>query len=529
MKRLIGLIVAMVMVIWCSSAMAVDQSACVNFPHNWANNITCEGLLDAEEVANLDPMDFASHNFSPVTNDFSLWPQPVDNSVIVDEYRLDNRRHPDGRISSKFMLHGIKGTMSIPRIWKMKVTEPQDTDCSDGYCDFMSPIEPNGTPTLSFPTYIYHADFEIDNFVNVGFTDPVIPEGCNENGTIIDESSCLTYNQYTCPEGPFAPPYTAYCDYETTFPGDTDPVGGGPCYDINASVDCSPDYTDCPNCFDVQPSCTAFFDPMDPNDPNDDRCGYYLPMIRTIGGSPLLMSDIVNIESSLGKAAPWYEENDNALIIKYNTGNNQLPNQYGETYVQNDAVYFHEFGDFHFPVGVHTFTVNLVGGESFTLDVNVTSNEVMPTVKATNSYTTVVADKVNKSGKITKATETTVTVPNITAREITDVNGDTRLLIQWAEPDGAMTLVNDTRLRIYVGNDWNNGPTVKDMSFLFLDVPVQSGSVVVPPDTYSWIKDEMIAKGKTSFDIAGMYREQAGPYHNRGFMEKIVFDFPTPQ
>jgi hypothetical protein len=274
-----------------------------------------------------------------------------------------------------------------------------------------------------------------------------------------------------------------------------------------------------------QQVCNGFQMDKGTPDPSDDLCGYYLPIMRSVGGSPILMSDIVNVSSSLGSATPWYQENEVASIIKYSTSNNQLPDVYGPNYILNDSVYFNEFGDFHFPAGNHVFTLNMVGGGTVELPVKVTSNEVMPTVSAFTQG--LVFDKVKKSGKVvTKEKE--ITVVNIQAREITDLNGDTRLIIQWAEPDGAMMLVNDTRLRIYIGNDWDNGPTVKDMSFLFLDVPVQTGSVVVPPNTYSWIKDEMIAKGKTSVDIAGMYREQAGSYHNRGFMEKIVFDFPTP-
>ena len=456
MKRLISIVALAMVMFWCGSAMALDTGACINFPHNWASNFTCEGLLDANEIAVLDPTDFAEHNISPVM--FNSLPQPTVGGVVIDDYRLDNKRHSDGIITSRFFVHGTKGALSIPKIWKITVTEPQNFDCSDGPCDFMF-----GDENTVWPTYVYHTDWDNDSFVEVGFSDPIIPDGCNADGTLIDPNACATYNPDTCPEGGYTtPPFTAYCDYVNTFPGDTDPVGGGLCYDINSAVECSPDYSSCPDC-NPQPTCTAFVDPFDFEDPTDDKCGYYLPEMIAVGGSPLLMSDIVNVSSSLGSALPYFEENEVASILKYNTGDNQLPDVYGANYILNDSIFFHPFGNFHFPVGDHIFTLNLVGGETVELPVNVFSNEVMPTVTAFTQG--LVFDKVKKSGKVvTKEKE--ITVVNIQAREITDLNGDTRLLIQWAEPDGAMMLVNPTRLRIYVGNDWKNGPTVKDMSFL---------------------------------------------------------------
>jgi hypothetical protein len=44
------------------------------------------------------------------------------------------------------------------------------------------------------------------------------------------------FDPETCPDGPFmSPPYTAYCDYVNTIPGDD-----SWCYDIDANFDCTP-------------------------------------------------------------------------------------------------------------------------------------------------------------------------------------------------------------------------------------------------------------------------------------------------
>jgi hypothetical protein len=63
-----------------------------------------------------------------------------------------------------------------------------------------------------------------------------------------------------------------------------------------------------------------------------------------------------------------------------------------------------------------------------------------------------------------------------------------------------------------------------------MDVPLHSGSVVVPADAYAWIKGVVQAQDGL-LDIAGMYREQFhnnnnsnDNYHNRGYFEAIQMD-----
>jgi hypothetical protein len=140
----------------------------------------------------------------------------------------------------------------------------------------------------------------------------------------------------------------------------------------------------------------------------------------------------------------------------------------------------------------------------------------MPTVAATYEYT---VEKINKSGKHV-TTGQTVIAANIVARELD--NGS--LLIQFNEPDGAMTLPAGTRLRIAVG-DWIADTAVgntAEMTFIFADVPLHTGSVVIPAEQYTWIKDKMEMKDGI-LEIGGMYRQQFNGYHNRGFIEGIKF------
>jgi hypothetical protein len=81
----------------------------------------------------------------------------------------------------------------------------------------------------------------------------------------------------------------------------------------------------------------------------------------------------------------------------------------------------------------------------------------------------------------------------------------------------------DVRLRMYVGNNWNIPSPTTETYFLFMDVPVTSGSVIVPPDAYSWVKAQVLANGESQLQIGGMYREQFDQFHNRGYMGTVLF------
>jgi hypothetical protein len=241
-------------------------------------------------------------------------------------------------------------------------------------------------------------------------------------------------------------------------------------------------------------------------------------------GETVKASDVVNVEWVEGGeiATPKYSGIEEYIYMTYNTGKNSLeqdPNWPGGA---EPTVFFNHFSK-QAELGPQNFIVTLSNGQKIESINNVYSNLVMPTVAAKSYYTDLVATgKQKKRGKKIKATEIEVEVPNITAREI-----DGRLLIQWSEPDGAMTLPDGTRLRIYVGEGWfNTDFTGDDINtvFLWMDVPLHTGSVVVPSEYYEWIKARM-TDGKLT--IGGMYRQQwGGEYHNRGYFEGISFDIP---
>jgi hypothetical protein len=189
------------------------------------------------------------------------------------------------------------------------------------------------------------------------------------------------------------------------------------------------------------------------------------------------------------------------------------------------TVYFDTFGEDLGPalIGFHTFTLKLKDGRTETFTREVVSNRLMPVVPSTRTENTV--NITTKSGKVISAGQT-AEVANITAREITDEDGKTRLLIQWAEPDLAMTFSEYKRnvlLRIWVGNNWLTPSPTDNAYFLWCDVPVTSGSVVIPPDQYAWVKAQVLANGENQLQISGQYREQFSGYHNRGYLGVVYF------
>ena len=216
---------------------------------------------------------------------------------------------------------------------------------------------------------------------------------------------------------------------------------------------------------------------------------------------------------------------ENYIFMKYDMGQNILEDrglQSGRT------LYFDSFGSDIGPaeVGDHEFMITLLDGRTDNFMIHAASNRLMPTVPSTITQTQLTAIKtLGKSGKV-MAVEGEVTIANMTAREIVDEDGATRLLIQWAEPDMAMMFseyLKDVRLRVWVGNHWLTPSPTNTAYFLWMDLPVTSGSVVVPPDAYAWVKEKVLANGETELQISGQYREQFDGFHNRGYMGMITF------
>ena len=260
----------------------------------------------------------------------------------------------------------------------------------------------------------------------------------------------------------------------------------------------------------------------DPNSPLIDR-----PMFRSTGASQLKFGDVISVTWKTGPNGPETVGIQEAPLefynfMKYDTGQNMLktvdPWRGGITFYSEG---FSEMA----PVGIHTYDITLATGEVITVECNVESNREMPVVPATvTSEQFVVNKELGKSGKILGSIEN-VTVNNINAREILDENGEARLLIQWAEPDLAMTFSefdHSVRLRMYVGDGWYGTTPVVDgyptAHFLWIDAPVQSGSIVIPAEEYRQIRE----KANGPIYVGGMYREQYNTYHNRGYFSYIL-------
>lgn len=266
------------------------------------------------------------------------------------------------------------------------------------------------------------------------------------------------------------------------------------------------------------------------------------PVFRiSSGGTPMTKDNITSITWHNGPNGPetvsnpalWDSPLENLNYMSWDTGLNILTTWQG-MYQDNINAYSRVFSD-HAQPGPNTWTIAANNGSSYTFTIDIPGPiRPLPVVPATITSTTLVAmkdDKNLKSGKAVKYIEAEVVTNNITAREITDEDGETRLLIQWAEPDLAMTYSEyqkDIRLRIYVGD------MVKDTThFLWMDIPITSGTCVVPAPEWQELKQILSAKGDTEVFISGQYREQYNNlgydgdvglgYHNRGYFGIIKF------
>jgi hypothetical protein len=137
MKRFRMVIVVMVTMFWCGSAMALNEDACNDFPHNWGPDTVCLGMYELSDMGWFDADGewqwyqsflkdpYMNHSASGWPNDFNLIkPFKVDD-FQVQGIRLDNKIHPDGSPQAgewhRLVLTAIKSGIHVPNIWKMEV------------------------------------------------------------------------------------------------------------------------------------------------------------------------------------------------------------------------------------------------------------------------------------------------------------------------------------------------------------------------------------------------------------------------
>jgi hypothetical protein len=259
------------------------------------------------------------------------------------------------------------------------------------------------------------------------------------------------------------------------------------------------------------------------------------PQIINVSGDPMTKENITSVVWHNGpngaETVTIYDSPvEDFNFMKYDMGQNFLES-YG--WMGGEiTLYSNVFSDHALP-GPNTWTVNANNGGSYTFTIDVPGPiREMPVVPAkilTQEYET---KTLGKSGKVI-GTLSDVEIDNIKAREITDEDGNTRLLIQWAEPDLAMKFSEnqkDVRLRIYVGH--TKRADCHD-HFLWMDIPVTSGSCVVSATDWQELKQILLDKGETEVAITGQYREQYNNlgydgdtglgYHNRGYFGVILF------
>lgn len=262
---------------------------------------------------------------------------------------------------------------------------------------------------------------------------------------------------------------------------------------------------------------------------NFPQTGLYGGILWDIEDSELNLSNVAYVELNDQQATPLTMENNELIPMSWNTGDNSLHG--GATITERNLCFNHFTG--LLPVGDYVAVLYMNDGRTKDLPFTVASDRVMPTIAATTEVFTpdVIVEKVNKKGKIIKASfgeGGTEIVPNMNAREL-----DGQLIIQFAEPDGAFQAplpnTSGIRLKIMIGSWWKSTPPEDALTMLWIDVPVHSGTVVVPVAQWESIKQKMRDIDRDFVEIAGMYREQFNGYplnyHNRGYIEMTTYTF----
>ena len=204
-------------------------------------------------------------------------------------------------------------------------------------------------------------------------------------------------------------------------------------------------------------------------------------------------------------------------MINYNLGARMWEFSYNAVYSENAPTLRYHFPSIINAIGNQIFTINYDEGIQDQLTIFASDVRAMPVIEPFSTYMDLVADdkkgKAKKSKKKIKATEQEMTVENILIREVVDpLNPDAgnALVVQWPEPDGA--LFGNMQLRVFVGA---NVPAVGQDDFLFLDAPVQTGTVVFPQDVWMPYKKRMLLNNNNEMSMHIMYRITSDRYQNR--------------
>ncbi len=464
-------IVGIFLTIQINDALAYDPPN-YDCAEGWGDNVTCLGMLTEDEINGADFQSALAGTtpypaiWSPLDpNDLNVTTGGVDFNA-----RFDNRRFPDGRIDSRIVLHGPKvNVRRIPQIHAIQVDDP-GPDCSPDNNWHFNDI--NNCPNACLPD---------------GTIDPFHPEAVN----------CMVYN------GPY-PVIIYHIDWQFT------PECEQACNDQN--WDWFPgDGTPCDICHE--------------NNPETDLPNAFAGTFYRSTGDDMLTTDIASIEWVEGgeQALTKYGTREQAFMMKYDMGMNFL--NHTNTF-DDKTIFMHGFSK-QAEIGIHNFILHMADGTQVPFSKEVFSNLTMPTLSSFNDSLVFqkVKIRVKKGEEVIKIVdkERDITVVNLSAREI---DGG-RLLITFKPSDDVFTLPqqNNIRLRIFVGKDWFNEGKTGDghyEPFLWIDVPLHTGNIVIPQPEYDMIKGLM--PGNT-IDIGGMYREEYDGYHNRGYFEGIKIEF----
>jgi hypothetical protein len=468
---------------WCASAMALDESACTD--ERWGNfeGQTCIGLLEPSDMGEFVDGHFVwsqafineADNWCSNANDNwqNDW-RPTMATMQIDSARMDYRHRVNQPSDVRFIFQASSNSINAPWLWRVEGPNGERTGYFFMYVDsnvIWSP--PGGCVTTHIPEEPWWEPFGK-------------PE--------MTASDCAnTYHDLSVPVyvEPDQDPMTAGAYWQNE---------NGQWYGWNPNPDSPMAYAIAKA--DINLCCKAW------NPPPPSQIQFY-----TIPGGFVTAADVASIEwNGITVSSGFFDYLFDYTFLNYNTGQNVWQVAGGD-YSNQPEIYGAVFGPGTVPfLGDNDVTITLKSGLTVTVTIDAFNIDDMPTVAAITEGLDFIT--INDKGKSKKKTRD-VNVANIIAREL-----DGCLIIQWAEPDGALTRPG-MKLRMYVGNNWTDNKP-RD-SFLFIDCPVQIGTVVIPADIWSDFKAKMVGIGETEVDVVGMYRFQSDGYHNRGYFEGIKF------
>ena len=445
------LVIAVLMVMLASvPALAIDSSKCGTHedPFHWAVNVTCHGTLELHEMGSFQAGEW-------------VWDEAF-------KAEFDANNHTDQ--------NGIEG--DFPGNAGITVPTMGDAGVQINYGRV------DNRAWGSWKDYATDSRFVFNGTISDGIKMPIVWKY-----TLNFSDAEVFYDDQTCPDGPYDDPtgQTPFCDNVSTFPDD-----GSGCYPADRNPDCTPQYGWIPE------------DQMVPHPNTPTPSDFYyaikeealpegnLVMVDANDSQQITFFDIESVTWVEGNQsrAPFYTENPLYWFIGYNASNHKYEGGDSPRYEPGD-IYFQPF-DGQIPMGDHTFVLNLVGGNTFTINANIASNALMPVV---DKYTQGLGfTKIKKNGKSKKKTKN-ITVVNLTAYFTVNDDGEEILVVQFDEPDREMELTNPkSRLRIWVAepdilHNWNVGDEY-ELKFVWMNCPLHTGSIVVPATQLAWIKSQ---------------------------------------